>query len=41
MPAIFGTGLTCHDTAVLGWQIGDTFGLELWLQHFCNGIPCN
>ena len=41
IPAIFGTGLTRHDSAELGWQIGDTFGLELWLRHFFNGPPCN
>ncbi len=37
MPEIFGRGLTSDDTAVLGWQIGDTLALELWLQRFCGG----
>jgi asparagine synthase (glutamine-hydrolysing) len=41
MPAIFGSGLKRDDNAVLGWQVGDTLGLELWLRHFCGGLTCN
>ncbi len=41
MPALFGTALRCDDTAHIGWQIGDTLALELWLQRFCGDMTCN
>jgi hypothetical protein len=41
MATLFGTGLRREDTAHIGWQIGDTLALELWLQRFCNGASCN